>query len=142
MDSTGMMKMASGDGIPLRQGARTGSQLVFGGCRGLRWQNSRCRLFSGGFCIYRNFWRRSHVRGGLRIVHEIGPTPSRVGRPLLSRGLLEDLLTWTPSLQDHILPKNDAAEGFVPFGLRLIFLFFEILKQAIKQQYGLVPKII
>ena len=33
--------------------------------------------------------------------------------------------------------KNHAPEGFVSFGFRLIFLFFEILKQAIKQQYGL-----
>ena len=65
----------------------------------------------------------------------MGGTPSR-GRPL-SPGLLEDLLTWTPSLQDEIRPKNNAAEGFIPFGLRLIFLFFEIPKQAIKQQYGL-----
>ena len=31
MASTGMMKMASGDGIPLRQGAGTGSRLVFSG---------------------------------------------------------------------------------------------------------------
>ena len=28
MDSAGLMKMASGDGIPLRQGAGTGSRLV------------------------------------------------------------------------------------------------------------------
>ena len=80
--------------------------------------------------------------------------PTRQGAPyrggaLLSRGCLEDLLTWTPSLQDHILPKNHVAEGFIPFGLRLIFLFFEILKHAIEQQYGLgllvnrlVPKVI
>ena len=36
MDIVGMMKMATGDGFPLRQGARTGSRLVFGGYRGLR----------------------------------------------------------------------------------------------------------
>ena len=60
----------------------------------------------------------------------------------LSRGLLEYLLTWTPSLQDDNLPKNHVAEGFIPFGLRLIFLFFEILKQAIKQQYGLALRLI
>ena len=65
-----------------------------------------------------------------------------VGGALLSPGLLRDLLTWTPSLQDHILPKNHDAKGFIPFGLRLIFLFFEILKQAIKQQYGLGLRLI
>ena len=32
--------------------------------------------------------------------------------------------------------KNHAPTGFIPFGLHLIFLFFEILKQAIKQEYG------
>ena len=86
MESAGMMKMATGEGSPLRQGAGTGSRLVFGGYRGLRRRNSRSRLFSGGFCIYRNFWRRSHVRGGLRVVHEIG------GRALHARGRLGTLL--------------------------------------------------
>src|SRR3990170_1179343 len=63
MESTGMMKMATSDGCPLRQGAGTGPRLVFGGYRGLQRWNSRSRFLSGGFCIYRNFWRRSHVRG-------------------------------------------------------------------------------
>ena len=35
MESVGMMKMATGEGSPLRQGAGTGSRLVFGGYRGL-----------------------------------------------------------------------------------------------------------
>ena len=60
----------------------------------------------------------------------------------LSRGFLDDPPACTPSLLDHNLPKNHAAEGFIPFGLRLIFLFFEILKQAIKQQYGLGLRLI
>ena len=67
------------------------------------------------------------------------------GRALLSRGCLAGLLTWTPSLQDHILPKNHVAEGFIPFGLRLISLFFEILKRAIwagPPVSRLVPKMI
>ena len=102
MESVGMMKMATGEGSPLRPGAGTGSRLVFGGYRGLRRRNSRSRLCSGSFCIYRNFWRRSHVRGGLRVVHEIGgraqggrarPPPSSMaqdssGTTLLLRGLL------------------------------------------------------
>ena len=64
------------------------------------------------------------------------------GRALLSRGLLEDLLTSSPSLQDDNLPKNHDVKGFIPFGLRLIFLFFEILKQARKQQYVLGLRLI
>ena len=74
--------------------------------------------------------------------------PPYRARPL-SPGLLEYLLTWTPSLQDDNLPNNHIAEGFIPFGLRLIFLFFETLKQAKKQQFWagppvnrLVPKVI
>ena len=37
--AAGMMKMATGDDSPLRQGAGIGSRLIFGGYRGLRWQN-------------------------------------------------------------------------------------------------------
>ena len=59
------------------------------------------------------------------------------GRTPLSRGSLDASLACTPSLLDHNLSKNHAAEGFIPFGHHLIFLFLEILKQAIKQQYGL-----
>ena len=59
------------------------------------------------------------------------------GRALLSRGRLGCFLTCTPSLLDHVRSKNHAPEGFIPFGLRLIFLLFEILKEAKKRQYGL-----
>ena len=47
-----MMKMATGEGSPLRQGAGTGSRLVFGGYRGLRRRNSRSILFPEGFRVY------------------------------------------------------------------------------------------
>ena len=50
------------------------------------------------------------------------------GRALLSPGLLEASLACTPSLPDHVRFKNHAPEGFILFGLRLIFLFFETLK--------------
>ena len=46
----------------------------------------------------------------------------------LPRGLLASFLTSTPSLLDHVCSKNNSAEGFIPFGLRLIFLFCETLK--------------
>src|SRR3989337_713382 len=83
--------MATSDGSPLRQGAVTGSRLVFGGYKGLRRRNSRSRLFSGGFCIYRNFWRRFHVRG-VRAVHEVGAHAQGGGRALHPRGQLGTLL--------------------------------------------------
>ena len=33
-----------------------------------------------------------------------------------------------PSLLDHVRLENHVPEGFIPFGLRLIFSFFRILK--------------
>ena len=115
MESAGMMKMATSDDSPLSQGAGTGSRLVFGGDKGLRRRNSRSRFLSGGFCIYRNFWRRSHVRGDLRVIHEVGPT-------LLLRGLL-------------LVHKKSTKIG-KSIGLRLVFLFCRTQKQG-KQKLAL-----
>ena len=50
------------------------------------------------------------------------------GRALLPRGLLASSLMSTPSPLDHVCSKNNSPEGFIPFGLRLIFLFYETLK--------------
>ena len=52
MESAGMMKMAIGEGSPLRQGAGTGSREVFGGYRGLRRRNSRSIVFPYVFRVY------------------------------------------------------------------------------------------
>ena len=64
-----MMKMATGEGSPLRQGAGTGSRLVFGGYRGLRRRNSRSILFPEGFRVYGYIYAKevgqgSHEGGG------------------------------------------------------------------------------
>ena len=64
----------------------------------------------------------SSARGG----HE-GGGRAPWARPL-PRGFLVCCLTSTPSPPDEICSKNNAPEGFIPFGLRLIFLFFETLK--------------
>ena len=83
----------------------------------------------------RDFWNEhdpgdlEYKTGKLQGGQEIG------GRAPHPRGYLEASLTSTPSLLDCFLSKNNAPEGSIPFGLRLIFLFFEILKQAIKQQF-------
>ena len=81
METTGMMKMASGDGFPLQQGAGTGSRLVFRGYRGLRRRNSRSRFLSGGFGIYRRPWRWNQVRGTPEGPSSQGARP-RGGAPL------------------------------------------------------------
>ena len=53
MESAGMMKMATGDGFPLREGAETGSREVFCGYRGLQRWNSRSILIFDGFRVRR-----------------------------------------------------------------------------------------
>ena len=60
--------------------------------------------------------------------HEGGGRAQGGRRASLPRGHLEASLTSTPSLVDCFLSKNNSPEGFIPFGLCLIFLFFEILK--------------
>ena len=123
------MKMATGEGSPLRQGAGTRSRLVFGGYTGLRQRNSRCILFSGGFSIYRIFWRRSHVKevpeASTRQAHAPGgwarPPPSWTprdspGPTLLLRGLL-------------LVHKKSSKIG-TSIGLRLVFLFCKTQKQG------------
>ena len=45
--------------------------------------------------------------------------------------------TSSPSLLVCFWSKKDHREIFIPFGLRLVFLFCETLKQAKKQQFAL-----
>ena len=55
----------------------------------------------------------------------------------LPRAFLVDPLTCTPSPLDCFRSRNNFPEGFIPFGLRLIFLFCETLKQGKKQKLAL-----
>ena len=71
----------------------------------------------------------------VELAHEGGGTPippwaRPIGgwRTLHPRGHLGSFLTCTPSHLDHVCSKKIAPEGFIPFGLRLIFLFSETLK--------------
>jgi hypothetical protein len=75
METAGMMKMATGDGFPLWQGAGMGSRLVFHGYRGLRRRNFRSRFISGGFGIYRRCWRRGQVKGAHEATTRQGACP-------------------------------------------------------------------
>src|SRR3954462_8416545 len=70
MESAGMMKMATGEGSPLRKGAGTRSQLVFGGYTGLRERNSHSLLFPAGVMVYIYIYiyrRKKYVRGATRV---------------------------------------------------------------------------
>ena len=99
-----------------------------------RWDLADTKGYSGGNCVSSSFSgyvgiyrRKKYVRGRSRGPGDRG-TPKRGGRALLSPSRLVCFLTCTPSSPDHVQSKNHAPEGFIPFGLRLIFLFFEILK--------------
>ena len=102
-------------------------------------------MFSGYVGIYR---RKKQVGGATRGPRGWGRAQGG-RRASLPHGLLIDFLTSTPSPLDHICSKNNSLEGFIPFGLHLIFLFCETLKQAKKTAIctgpwvnRLVPKII
>ena len=78
--------------------------------------------FSGAPGCFQGTW--IYIGGRSRSVeprgaHEGGGAP---------RGRLVASLTSTPSLLDCVCSKNDSPEGFIPFGLRLIFFFCEALK--------------
>ena len=129
MESTGMMKMDTGEGFPLRQGAGTG----------LDWLSVATEASGGGtpdlLCspivlgymyIYR---RKKYVRGAMRGPQGWRARPGGWARPL-PRAFLVASLTCTPSPLDCFRSKNNFPEGFIPFGLRLIFLFCKTLKQG------------
>ena len=106
MESAGMMKIATGEGSPLRQGAGTRSRLVFGGYRGLRQRNSRSILFLDGFRVYGYIYRRKKsVRGSTRGPRGWGRAQGG-RRASLPRGHLEASLTSTPSLLDCVCSKK------------------------------------
>ena len=107
--AAGMMKMATGEGFPLRQGAGIG----------LDWFSVATEASGGGtpdiLCspivlgymeIYR---RKKYVRGATR-----GPRGWRArpggGPAPLPRGFLEASLTWTPSLPGCFPSKNKFRE--------------------------------
>src|SRR4051812_19084187 len=74
------------------------------------------------FLGYKSIYRRNKYVGGAT------RGPQGRGRALLPRGHLVAFQTSTPSLLDFFRSKKDHREGFIPFGLRLVFLFCETLK--------------
>ena len=102
-----------------------------------RWDLADTEGYGGGNCVsvapwmflgYVGLYRRKKYVGGRPRGPRDRGRALQGGRGLLSRGFLSCFLTCTPSSPDHVRSKNHAPEGFIPFGLRLIFLFFEILK--------------
>ena len=72
--------------------------------------------------------RGGHKDGGGAQGGRARPPPS--GRPLHPCGRLVALLTCTPSLPGVFWSMKNHRESFIPFGLRLVFLFCETLKQG------------
>ena len=90
MESAGMMKMATGDGFPLRQGAGMGSREVFGGYRGLRRRNSRSIVFLDVFRVYGHICAKEVGQGSLEGPTRVEGAPRGVGTPpcLMASSLL------------------------------------------------------
>ena len=77
-----------------------------------------------------------HVKEAMRRPRVRRARPGGWARPL-PRAFLVASLTYTTSLLDCFRSKNKFREGFIPFGLRLIFLFCETLKQGEKEKLAL-----
>ena len=60
-----MMKMASGDDFPSDGVPDQGPDWFFVAIEAYGGGTYHLRFFSGGFGIYRNFWRQPHVKGTL-----------------------------------------------------------------------------
>ena len=129
MESAGMMKMATGEGFPPGRVPEQGPNwflVATEACGGGTPDLFCSSMFLGYMDIYR---RKKSVRGATSGPRGWGRAQG-VGRASLPCGFLEASLTSTPSLLHCFRSKNNSPEGFIPFGLHLIFLFFETLKQG------------
>ena len=84
MESTGMMKMATGEGLPPPAGCRNGSRLVFGGYGGFWRQNSRSIVCSGSFRVREYIWVQEVCQWSFGGPTRQGARPRGVGAPLPS----------------------------------------------------------
>ena len=92
-----MMKMATGEGSPLRQGAGKGSREVFGGYRGL-WQRNSRSIFS--MDVFR-------VRGTIyakEVGREVLEGPTRQGARLV--GEARPPISWPPRGSSDVNSKS------------------------------------
>ena len=127
--------------FPLRRSTDEGSKM---GSRGYRRLQQWKLCFVGSLDVFgvRRLIQEEEVRRWL----PEGPTRKGArlvgGRALLSCGSLGSFLACTPSPLDHVCSKNHAPKGFILFGLCLIFLYFEILKQAKNSNSGLGLRLI
>ena len=110
MESTGMTKMATGEGFPPPAGCRNGSRLVFSGYGGFWRRNSRSRFLSGSLGLYKRCWSREQVRGGPRGSHEVGGHAHGGRARPHPRGCLRTLLAHLRYSVGFFWSKNDLRE--------------------------------
>ena len=106
---------------PLRRSSGTGPKM---GSHGNRRYGGGIRVFSLLLMVsgYVDLYRRKEDTGEFtRAPRGRGRALGRGARPH-PRGHLVAPLTWFSSLPCMIFSKNISPEGFIPFGLRLIFL--------------------
>ena len=130
MESTGMMKLAIDDGSPLRQGAGTGSRLVFGGYRGLRRRNSRSRFLSGSLGIYRRFGVEDKLAGPIGSPRGIGARPGGGG------GVGAPPPSWAPRASPPVDFCSNIFYIFQKNSLLIFIAFRELLFLHKKQHHG------
>ena len=118
------------DRIPLRQDTGEGRRWDLMGTKGcgsgkvFSWLPL---LFLGYMRIYIGGRNRSVESRGAHKGGACALPPGHASRPC---GRLVAFLTCTPSPLDVFWSKKNHRESFIPFGLRLVFLFCETLKQG------------
>ena len=134
MESVGMMKMATGDGIPPPSGCRNGSRLVFGGYGGFWWWNSRSRFLSRSLGLYKRCWSQEQVRGSPKRPRGRGRAQG-VGHAPHPRGGLGTLLAHLRYSVGFFWSKNDLREvsGQLDY---VLFSFSAIVKNKEKTETG------
>ena len=116
------------DQFPLRWSAGKGPKM---GSHGYKKVAAMEIGFRGAPRCFQGMWiyiGKGSQSGEPRGAHKGGGRPPPQGHASLPRRFLVCYLTSTPCLLDCVCSKNNSPEGFIPFGLRLIFLFFETLK--------------
>ena len=91
MESTGMMKMATGEGLPPPAGCPNGSRLVFGGYGGFWQRNSRSIVLPKVFRVYGYIWEEEVGRWSCEGPTRVGARPGAGTPPCLVATLF---LSW------------------------------------------------
>ena len=129
MEIVGMMKMATGEGSPLRQGAGTGSRLVF-----MATEACGGRTYDLGFFSWVSVFIEIFGVG-----NKLGGSPSHPrgrGRPQGGRArpppswMAQDSSGPTLLLRGLLLVHKKSSKMGTSIGLRLVFLFSKIQKQG------------